>query len=187
MGPILAKPLFGDDDSPVTITGHSLRLSFRPAAFQEDIAPQAIASKKSASKKMASKNIAPKTIASTKLASLAAQRKKYHHVNPSRYIGRIWIVNLDNDVDYYEECEPGCRFLFTYNDGGTIGTLTVDHRGGRINLEWNGIAFQPGGPPFVIDTGGLQPGIVITKAGGQSYTLTIDNPANCQVVLYPKH
>jgi len=161
---IFAIPLFGEEDSPVTITGHSLRLNFKKTAvaFQED-EPQ----------------------------------KKYHHQNPSRYIGRIRVANLDTNADYYEECERGCMFEFKYDDGGTTGTLTVKHEPlqppssgapvKRITIVLDGIAFQSAGPPFVNDTGALQPDIKITDASGITHTLTIDNPANCQVVLSLKH
>ena len=150
-----AIPLFGDQDSPVTLTGHSLRLNFKHTA-------------------VAFQPVAPS--------------QKYQHNDPSRYIGRIRVSNLDTNADYYEECDPGCSFSFTYNnDDGTLGRLTVDHQGGKITIQWNGIAFQPGGPPFAIDTGALQPVIGITNKANQQHSVLIDNPANCQIVLSLKH
>jgi hypothetical protein len=146
--------LFGDQDSPVTITGHSLRLNFKQTAD----------------------------------AFQAVDVQKYQHKDPKRYIGRIRVSNLDTNTDYYEECDPGCSFTFFYNnDDGSIGTLTVDRQNAKITIQWDGITFQQGGPTFVNDTGALQQNIVITNAASQQHNVQIDNPANCQIVLFLKH
>ena len=151
------KPLFGNEDSPVTITGHSLHLEFKQAvnAFQP----------------------------------VGSSGQEFEHKTPSRYIGKILILDLDTAGHATASYLREYSFVFTFNADGTPGTLRVGNNNASapITIKWDNIAFTRTGDSFDTPAGRLGRTIQVTDRHGTTHTRSIANPGNCQIQLLMKH
>jgi hypothetical protein len=115
--------------------------------------------------------------------------QKFEHQDPSRYIGKILILDLDTADHATGSYLRGSRFSFTFNAGGTTGTLTVGHTDASapITIEWDNIVFTGAAGSFDNAAGRLGETIQVTDRHGATHTRSIANPGNCQIQLLMKH
>jgi hypothetical protein len=165
---------FGDQDSPVTLTGHSVTLNCSLKVFEKPD-PEAI----------------PKLLA--KLAALKIQPKEqlvhsYQPPNPGRYIGRVVAVDLYTADQRMWDYDSGHTFTFHYSLTGSEGLITISDLGGEIYIAFDTSKLKPGGDPHIYSevNAELEHYIEVTSQTGATDYLSIPNPSYCQIQLFMK-
>jgi hypothetical protein len=162
----------GDQDSPVTLTGHSVTLNCELEAFTKLDPP------------------ADADLRTITAQAIPPERQIWYGIKPAetgRYIGKIVIVDLKTaDHKTWVYRKKGHTFHFHYQLNGSKGSIIISDYDAVISIAFDSKILAPLGglKVYQCDKAKLEPDIDVTSKSGRTGQIEIRNPKYCQIQLF---